>query len=280
MTSVDWLEVRLVGPQESSCAAEVLLQEHAFPGWVDESDDQEFRYLLYLPQEGGWQDRLQSLRQAGESRGLEVTTHGQVRDEDWAENWKRFYHPLEVGRRLVVCPSWEAFEPRPDQLVITLDPGSAFGTGYHWTTRLCLEFLEEESLRGGPMLDLGTGSGILAIAAARLGVAPLVAIDNDPVAVKVAQENAAINGLDFPVQLGESPAGGPFRLVTANLIARVLVELASALGECLAPGGRLICGGIIQERRDEVVEALEGVGLKLVSEKAQEDWVSLLLERP
>lgn len=279
LTSVDWLEVRLRGSGELVAYVDVLLQSQGFPGWVDESGRQGFDYLLYLPQESGWQERLAVLQRSCVELGAEVTTHGQVRDEDWAENWKRFYHPLQVGRRLVVCPSWEEFEATPDQRVVILDPGSAFGTGYHWSTRLCLEFLEEVD-SCGPVLDLGTGSGILAIAAHKLGFGSIVALDNDPVAVKVAAENVHINGADsILVGLADQPPAGPFALVTANLIASILIEMALPLTACLARGGKLICGGIIRERRDEVAEALQAAGLELLSVKEREDWVSLLLAR-
>jgi len=144
---------------------------------------------------------------------------------------------------------------------------------------LCLEFLEEVHL-GGSVLDLGTGSGILAIAAAKLGHTSIFAVDNDPVAVRVARENVEINGFSFPVELADRPTEGPYTLLLANLIASVLVELAPKLHGALAPKGRLICGGIVDVRRDEVVDALQAVGLHLSAEKRAEDWVSLLLERP
>lgn len=277
MTSVDWLEVRVSGPAELVSFVEVALQSQGFPGWVDEEPAQGFGYLLYLPQEPGWQERLTMLQTSLE--GVQVSTGGQVRDEDWAENWKKFYHPLEVGRQLVICPSWESFAPKPEQKVVILDPGSAFGTGYHWSTRLCLEFLEEVAPRQ-PMLDLGTGSGILAIAAHKLGVADILAVDNDPVAVKVARENVEINQASIRVELAsQAPAEG-FALVTANLIASLLIEMASDLYACLAPGGALICGGIICERKGEVIEALGAAGLVLKADKEREEWASLLLERP
>jgi ribosomal protein L11 methyltransferase len=276
LTSVDWLEVRLSGPVELAARAELVLHSHSFPGWVDEEPASGFGFLLYLPQEPGWQERLASLREALPQ--ARIDTGGQVRDEDWAENWKQFYHPLEVGNRLVICPSWEKFTPRSEQLVVILDPGSAFGTGYHWSTRLCLEFLEEVGPRE-PMLDLGTGSGILAIAAARLGVKDILAVDNDPVAVKVAKENVEINGCEIRVELAEAATPSGYALVTANLIAALLVEKARELHDCLAIGGQLICGGIIRERKSEVVEALQATGLVLEKAREREEWVSLLWKR-
>lgn len=283
MTGTDWLEVRVQGCDEQLARTQLILQQLSFPGWVEEESTSGFSYLLYLPQEGSWQERLQILESSLGEAGLSVARLSQVKDEDWAENWKRFYHPLKVGPKLVICPSWEEYSPAPGEQVITLDPGSAFGTGYHWSTRLCMEFLEELEQKGKlaePMLDLGTGSGILAISAARLGQKQILAIDNDPVAVKVAQENVAINGLDFPVKLGDAPPPLGYALITANLIAALLVELSPALEGALTSGGHLICGGIIDSRRDEVVQALQGVGLVLVAEKAREEWVSLWLTRP
>ena len=280
LTSVDWLEVRLSGPTQAVGPVDVMLQGQGFPGWVDESAADSLRYLLYLPQEAGWQERLSLLQRSCQELGVEFSTHGQVRDEDWAENWKRFYHPLQVGKQLVVCPSWEKFDATPDQRVVILDPGSAFGTGYHWSTRLCMEFLEETQ-PCGPVLDLGTGSGILAISADKLGFQNILAVDNDPVAVKVARENVHINGADhIQVEQADRAPEGPFPLVVANLIASLLIEMAASLAACLAPGGRLICGGIIVERRDQVVQALEAEGLILRGTKEREDWASLLMERP
>lgn len=280
MTSVDWLEVRVQGTADEIEAAhvELALQTHGFAGWIDESTSEGYSYLFYVPQEPGWQERLQQLERAG----LQCQPGNQVRDEDWAENWKKFYHPLVVGTRLVICPSWEDFTPKPEQLVVILDPGSAFGTGYHWSTRLCLEFLESALAEGAAVdvLDMGTGSGILAIAAHKLGVRSIIAIDNDPVAVKVARENLALNSVPGTVELADKPPARAFGLVTANLIASLLIEMAMDLHNALEPGGRLICGGIIKEREAETVAGLTGAGLKLVDVKRQEEWVSLLLQRP
>jgi ribosomal protein L11 methyltransferase len=280
LTSVDWLEVRVQGPSDEAQAAhvEVTLQSHGFAGWIDESTPDGFSYLFYVPQEPGWQERLLQLERAG----LQCQPGNQVRDEDWAENWKKFYHPLVVGSRLVICPSWEDFQPDAQQLVVTLDPGSAFGTGYHWSTRLCLEFLEVVLAENSAVdvLDMGTGSGILAIAAHKLGVRSIVAVDNDPVAVKVARENLALNGVSAAVELADKPPARSFGLVTANLIASLLIEMASDLYGALEPTGRLICGGIIKEREAETVDGLTRVGLRLLDVKRQEEWVSLLLQRP
>jgi ribosomal protein L11 methyltransferase len=278
LTGIDWLEVRVAGPSELAAQAELSLQSHRLPGWVDESLDTGFAYLVYLAQEPGWQERLEALRQELASYSLTVTVGGQVKDEDWAENWKRFYHPMRVGRSLVICPSWEEYTGDDQRHRVILDPGSAFGTGYHPTTRLCLELLEK--VEAGSYLDVGTGSGILAIAAHKLGAGPIVAVDNDPVAVKVARENLALNQVPAQVELSEGPPAGSYRVVTANLVAAVLIELAEALSNSLAPSGQLICGGIIEPRAEETLRALTAAGLDLVEQVQQEDWVSLRLRRP
>lgn len=274
MTGVSWLELELHFTEERGAELALVLEEARLGGWVVESDE---RWVFFVPQEGDWQSRLGRLTLALREAGGSVQQRGEVQDEDWAENWKRFYHPLKVGRRIVVCPSWEEYAAAPDDLVLILDPGSAFGTGYHATTRLCLELLEESA--PGRLLDLGTGSGILAIAAFKLGFTDLTAIDNDPVAVRVANENFAINGLSVQACEGETAAGGPYDLITANLVARVHLDLAGELAAALAVGGRLIAGGIIRDQREPVLAAFAEVGLEPVGERGTDEWVVLLLER-
>ena len=274
MTGVSWLELELHFPEERGAELALILEEARLGGWVVEAEE---RWVFFLPQEGDWQSRLGRLTVELREAGGTVSQRGEVQDEDWAENWKRFYHPLKVGRRLVVCPSWEEYAASADDLVLILDPGSAFGTGYHATTRLCLELLEE--LPPCRLLDLGTGSGILAIAASKLGYSDLTAIDNDPVAVRVANENFAINRLELQACLGETASGGPYDLITANLVARVHLDLAVELAASLRPGGKLIAGGIIRDQREPVLEAFAAAGLAPVDERGTEEWVVLLLER-
>ena len=216
-----------------------------------------------------------------------------LREEDWAHAWKKFYKPLRVGNRVVLKPSWEEFSALPDDIIIELDPGMAFGTGLHPTTRLCLVCLEELVRPGDTVLDLGCGSGVLAIAAAKLGAIQILAADIDPIAVDVTQENAARNGLAtgpgtaFAVQLGSVPAGmaGRFPLMVVNILAEVIVKLFDGeygnalLAEPLAPGGHIILSGIIDYRADIVVDAVQRHGLQLVDRKQEGDWVALVARK-
>ena len=206
----------------------------------------------------------------------------EVDEEDWANAWKRFYYPMRFGRRLVVKPSWRAFTPGPDDLVIEIDPGMAFGTGLHQTTAMCMVLLEDYVEQGATVLDQGTGSGILSLAAARLGAAHITAVDTSEVAVEATRENAARNGLAGVIQAerGEAvpPAPRPqgvYDLVIANIIANVIIALAPSFAGALKPGGALIASGIIREREDEVRAALAAAGLTVERREAKDEWVAL-----
>jgi ribosomal protein L11 methyltransferase len=215
-----------------------------------------------------------------------------VNEEDWATAWKEHFPVMRIGRRIVIRPTWREFEPTPDDIVIALDPGMAFGTGLHPTTRLCLAGLEawDEAglVRDASTLDVGCGSGILAIGAALLGAAPVVAIDTDSVAVESSRENARRNDVDLRASQGSLPVDpGPFDLVFANLVASLLVELAGELAATVRPGdgipgssGRLLASGIFIDREPEVRAAFAAAGLRVVSRRVETDWVALDLERP
>lgn len=211
-----------------------------------------------------------------------------VQEEDWATAWKKFYKPLRIGRRVVLKPTWEAFTPNADDIVIHLDPGMAFGTGMHPTTRLCIVALEEVVQPGDTVLDLGTGSGVLAFVAAHLGASSIVATDIDPLAVRVARENAALNGMDeqkLTIELSSVPAqmAGRFQVIVANILAEVLVGLFDStyenipLAEPLAPGGTLILSGILAEKAEMVLAAAARYGLQLIDRKQEGDWVALVM---
>ncbi|WP_035107099.1 50S ribosomal protein L11 methyltransferase [Desulfovirgula thermocuniculi] len=207
----------------------------------------------------------------------------EVEEEDWAGAWKAYYRPLAVGKRLVVKPSWEKYRPLPGQVVVELDPGMAFGCGTHPTTRLSLAVLEG-LLRGGEtVVDVGTGSGILAIAAALLGARRVLAVDNDPVAVAVARENVERNRVQDVVEVreGDLLAGiaGPLDVVVANITAGAVVRLAPAAAGVLRPGGFFLASGIIREREEEVRRALEGLPLSLAGSRLLNSWVTLIARR-
>lgn len=230
--------------------------------------------------------RVFGLRPIGE---LEVTA---VHEEDWAHAWKQHFPVLRVGRRLVIVPTWRDHEAADEDVIIALDPGMAFGTGLHPTTRLCLAGLErwdaEGIVAGASVLDVGAGSGILAITAGLLGADRIEAIDTDPVAVAATGENAARNGVTVVSRQGTLPLdGGSYDLVLANLIATVLIALASELAEAIRPGdgtvgsgGRLLASGIFVDREPEVRQALAGAGLRVRTRQQETDWVVLDLERP
>lgn len=210
-----------------------------------------------------------------------------VKTEDWSSSWKEHFKPMRVGRRLMIVPSWEEAHPRPDDIVLQLDPGMAFGTGGHETTRLCLELLEEimddmPTLQIPSVLDLGTGSGILAMAAARLGAGRVVAVDIDPQAVEVAQENLAINNLSEQVQCSTTPLeslSGEFDIILANILAEELVRLAPQIMERLAPGGRLVLSGILSEKEKLVRMGFSQQPVEYCETRNQGDWVALLYRK-
>jgi ribosomal protein L11 methyltransferase len=205
-----------------------------------------------------------------------------VHEGVWAEAWKGHFPVMRVGRRLVIRPTWRRHRRRPGDVVLALDPGMAFGTGLHPTTRLCLAALEttadEGRVEGARVLDVGCGSGILAIAALRLGAATASGLDTDPIAIEATEANARRNGLSgrLAARQGSLPSGeAPVELVLANLIAGVLVPLAARLRAELRPFGTLIASGIFIDREKEVRSAFEGAGLDIVDRIAEGDWVAL-----
>lgn len=210
---------------------------------------------------------------------LEVVS---VADEDWAENWKQYYKPFRVGEKLVVKPTWEGFAAKPGDLVVELDPGMAFGTGTHETTFMCLELLEKYLRPGMRVMDVGTGSGILAIAAARLGAAEVLAVDIDPDAVRVARENIAHNGVHGTARavLGDLVNGEamPCELAVANIVADAIRLLCGPLTRHLTPGGLFLCSGIIREREQDVRDAVAAAGYALVERMEKGEWVALCLK--
>jgi ribosomal protein L11 methyltransferase len=210
-----------------------------------------------------------------------------VREADWANAWKAYFPVLRVGRHVVIRPTWRRHQRLPGDVVLALDPGMAFGTGLHPTTRLCLAALESladrGTLDGARVLDVGSGSGILSIAAARLGAASVLAVDVDPIAVQATAANARRNRLARRIRAreGTSPSGeGPFDVVLANLIASLLVRLADGLVEDLRPSGTLLASGIFANREAEVVEAFTVRGLAVTARHVEGEWVALEVRRP
>ncbi len=214
---------------------------------------------------------------------LEITLQN-VADTDWNEVWKRFYKPFHAGERLVVKPTWEPYTPSETDLVIEMDPGMAFGSGTHETTGMCLALLEKVVTPGCHVIDVGTGSGILAIGAALLGAESVLAIDIDPNAVKVARENIAHNRLSGRIDVREGnlldEQATTCDICVANIIADVIIGFASPLKAHIHPGGYFICSGIIRQREEEVLHALENAGYTIMETVHRGEWTAFLSRRP
>lgn len=206
-----------------------------------------------------------------------------VHEQDWAENWKKYYKPFRAGEHLIIKPSWEPYEEKPGDLVLELDPGMAFGTGTHETTFMCMEQLEKYVIPGCKAIDVGCGSGILGLAAAKLGARDVLAIDLDELAVKVAKENTEKNGLAQVVRVVHGDllekADEMADVIVANIIADVICFLCGPAKKHLLPGGTFICSGIIREREDDVQKALAAAGYTVVNRLAKGEWVCLAAQQ-
>ncbi|HET7034194.1 MAG TPA: 50S ribosomal protein L11 methyltransferase [Thermomicrobiaceae bacterium] len=206
-------------------------------------------------------------------------------EEDWANAWKEHFQVTRVGRRTVVRPIWRDYEPAPGDIVIDLNPGAAFGTGLHPTTALCLRWLEEMPLDGARVLDAGAGSGILSVAAIKLGAAEVDAVELDPVSVSSLEENVRLNGLEGQITVYEGdatawlPAQQQYDLVLANILSRILIEGADNLTRATRPGGSLILSGVIEQHAPEVIAAYEARDCRLADRALLGDWVALRFER-
>ena len=210
----------------------------------------------------------------------ELSTAG-IEQEDWQNAWKQYYHAMDIGRRLAIVPGWERYET--DRIAITMDPGMAFGTGTHETTSLCLEVLDEMVQGGERMLDIGTGSGILAIAALKLGAASAEGVDIDPMCVRTAGENAARNVVEdrLTVLVGDlsDKATGVYDIITANIVASAILSLAPHIPALLASGGLFVSSGIIDTRKEEVLAGLREAGLDPFEVREKRGWVCILCRK-
>ena len=270
-----------------------LENNHQYWDYVDEDLEQSMkgksRVTFYLPADetgfakmGEVRIALQALKEQRNDCGTLLMTMDNLQDADWENNWKQYYKPMEIGQRLLVVPQWEQAEAN-GRVSLILDPGLTFGTGSHATTQLCLTALEEAVHGGEKVLDLGCGSGILSIAALKLGAASALAVDIDDKCLDVAYENAALNGIGkdtYTVKVGDvlsdgairAEIGGGYDVVVANIVADVIIGLAPVVPSLLAPGGVFLCSGIIDDRAEEVAEHLRQAGWKITQTRSADGW--------
>jgi ribosomal protein L11 methyltransferase len=295
-----WIELAVQADNEAVEAVSEIFSRYGYQGGVaiEEPFDQEpdgdnlsvaagrpFVVRTYIPDDPAARETIEAVERAlwhlGQMRYVGPLATAPRAEEDWANAWKEHFHVHRVGARTVIRPPWREYTRQPGDVVIDLDPGMAFGTGLHPSTQLCLVALEERMRPGMRVLDVGCGSGILTIAAARQGAASVDALDVEPVAVRAARENVARNGLGAPIRVAVGTVeatpefAGRYDLVVANIIARIIRDLAGPLVGALAPGGRLITSGIIVDRADEVHAALARAGLAAIEHHRMEDWVMI-----
>lgn len=300
---MSWLEVSLtVSPEAAESVSEVLarfapegvaLEATSFQVTPDDHGIPVGPVVVraYLPAD----DQLEATRakleeslwHLGQILPLPAPVYKTVADTNWSESWKANFKPIRIGRRLMVIPAWIEQPLQPTDVPIILDPGMAFGTGTHPTTQLCLAAVERHLKPGQKVIDLGTGSGILAIAAAKLGASEIWAYDIDPESVRVAGENAAANGVAEKLHIARGSlaelraAGEQAPFVLANILARVLVDLFDqGLADLVAPGGLIVLSGILDTQAFEVRAALTRYGLTLAAQEQIEDWVALIARKP
>lgn len=209
-----------------------------------------------------------------------LVTYTCIDDCDWAESWKTHFHPVRISDALVVKPTWREFEAGPSDIIIEIDPGMAFGTGTHATTRLCLQLLERHIRKGDQVLDIGTGSGILMVAAAKLGAIHVSGIDTDEVAVEIARQNLLKNHIapslfDTCIATIDAISGHHFDLICANIITEVVIHIISRIRPLLSASGRFICSGIPDERKDDALSALTASGLAVIDIRQSEGWTAI-----
>ncbi|MFD3258435.1 50S ribosomal protein L11 methyltransferase [Paenibacillus lentus] len=239
-------------------------------------------------------ERIAELAEFDIDAGRSDITVKDISEDDWANNWKQYFKPIRVSERLTIKPTWEQYLPQSEQeMIIELDPGMAFGTGTHPTTSLCLLTLEGVIQQGDEVIDVGTGSGILAIGASKLGASRVLALDLDPVAVSSALENTRLNGLEDRITVVESDllsvlkqeAGEelrvtlPVRVVVANILAEIILLFIDDVYQALQPGGYYIASGIYKNKEQAVEEALLAAGFEITETAREEDWVAFVARK-
>lgn len=241
---------------------------------------------IYIPDDKNYNDYIAFLKERFTAEGIDAKCEliG-VDEEEWSTAWKKYYHPIRVGERLVVVPAWEKYDVEPNDIIVKMDPGMAFGTGTHETTRLVCGLIEKYLIPGQRMLDVGTGSGILAICASKLGAGECFAYDIDPVAVRVARENCKDNDCDnitcdvSDLLASVNTSGGLYDFAVANIVADIIIRMAPDIGNYLKTGAHLITSGIIERYADDVRAAMTSHGFSLVEEAMENDWVAMVYKK-
>ena len=290
---MQWIELSIQTDAEGAEAAAALLNEYGNGGAVIEETvtpdpDQPFDparafavRAFFSPDDAAARTRAEEgLWHLAQLRAMGAPQTREVREEDWAEAWKKYYTIQHIGARLVIKPSWLDYAARSGEVIVELDPGMAFGTGLHPTTQMCLAALESMQ-NFARVLDVGTGSGILSIAAAKLGAREIFSLDTDPIAVETATRNVAHNRMDEIIRVARGSLDlaqdePPFDLILINILAEVIAELAPALAPRLRAGGQIIASGILDFKADGVAEALANAGIAVIEKMQKDDWVTLV----
>jgi ribosomal protein L11 methyltransferase len=305
---MEWVKLAIdINEEASELISEILLnagakgtqtEGGAMPetiGWdeipPDVPENQDCRVCAYFPMDGESEATIALIRaklekiktmDIGFDPGTLAVHTETVDEQDWANEWKKYFKPTRVSDFVVVKPTWEEYTPGPDEIVVEIDPGMAFGTGAHETTRMCIAMLEEYLEPGNAVLDIGCGSGILAIAAAKLGAGAVLALDTDSVAVESAKKNVAINNKENIVLvkradiLHDTPTDARFHIVVANIVADVIIELNKTVLKYLTRPGIYIVSGIIAERLDEVLASLNSHGLRSIKVTKMGEWRAIV----
>ncbi|MEZ0324943.1 MAG: 50S ribosomal protein L11 methyltransferase [Fimbriimonas sp.] len=291
---MSWIEVRAEFPATADLSPFIeILREYGIENTLEEAN-----WLTgAIPKVDAAIPQLEALKVALLEAGAKAVNTRDLPEVNWEENWKKFFKPRRVGQRFVVRPTWETFALDPDDVEIVLDPGQAFGTGDHPTTRLCLQLLENAGLKDARVADVGCGSGILSVAVCKLGAAEVIAIDIEPISVEVARQNAELNHVQFLALVGDGigPAldptlgrvdGAPplpeatgFDVVVSNIISAILIRLARDIWHTLVPGGRWVVSGIIEQNWPDVQLAAESAGFALVEKLDEDGWVAAMFNR-
>ena len=296
MSEQDWLEISVqVDGEAAEAVSEVFNRygrggaviEHLLSSGLGAHDDVDVLSVkTYVPADAPAARRKveESLWHLGQLYPIPGPTFRVLTAADWSEAWKAHYSVLHVGCRTVIVPQWQTYKPQGDEMVIALDPGMAFGTGTHPTTRLCLAALEQVITPGMIVLDLGTGSGVLSIAAAKQGAGSVLAVDIDEIAIASAERNATLNGVADTVRIETGSldrAGEQYDLVLVNILSQVILSLLDqGLGDVIRPGGMVIASGIIDDQERQVRAKFAEKGIEIVDRRAEQDWIALTGHKP